>query len=167
MMKENTKEKLSKIKMLLLDVDGVLTDGRITYHSEGKELISFDVHDGYGITNAMKHGIIIGIITGRNSEAVKRRAIDLGITEFFPGSLNKTEPYEQIKIKYKLSDENIAYVGDDILDIPLLQKVGFPVATSNARREAKRYAEYITESPGGRGAVREVTDMILQAQNKI
>jgi 3-deoxy-D-manno-octulosonate 8-phosphate phosphatase (KDO 8-P phosphatase) len=166
-MKENTIEKLLKIKMLLLDVDGVLTDGRITYHSDGNELISFDVHDGYGITNAIKNGIIVGIITGRNSEAVKNRARDLGITEFYPGSLNKIEPYEQIKKKYNLSDENISYVGDDILDIPLLQKVGFPVATSNARREAKRYAEYVTESAGGRGAVREITDMILQAQNKI
>jgi 3-deoxy-D-manno-octulosonate 8-phosphate phosphatase (KDO 8-P phosphatase) len=166
-MKKDIEEKFRNIKMLILDVDGVLTDGTIIYNSEGKELIMFDVYDGFGITRAIQNGINIGIITGRTSEAVKNRAIDLGIKDFFEGAIDKIKPYEIIKEEHKLIDDEIAYVGDDILDIPLLQRVGLPIATKNARKEAKRFAEYITRNSGGNGAVREIIDFMLELQGKI
>lgn len=159
------KEKLKKIKILLLDVDGVLTDGSITYDSEGKNLLTFNVQDGFGIKNAMKNGLNIGVITGRKCEAVKHRIKDLGIKEFHWGVVNKMIPYERIKVKHKLADEEIAYIGDDIPDIPVLQKAGFAVITKNAVKEIKKYAHYITEVKGGNGAVREVIDMILSSKS--
>lgn len=151
--------------MLILDVDGVLTDGTLIYDNEGNNLIAFNVQDGYGINFAMNNGLTIGVITGRKSEAVKHRIKDLGIKDFYSGAIDKITPYNKIKEKYKYSDNEIAYIGDDILDIPLLQKVGLPIATKNARRETKKYAEYITQKKGGNGAVREVIDMIMNAKN--
>jgi len=161
------KDKLKKIKMLILDVDGVLTDGSITYDKEGNNLITFNVHDGYGINFALANGLSVGVITGRKSEAVKHRIKDLGIKDFFNGAIDKVTPYEKIKQKYNLSDDEIAYIGDDILDIPVLQRVGLPIVTKNARIETKKYAKYITQEKGGNGAVREVIDMILNAKNII
>jgi 3-deoxy-D-manno-octulosonate 8-phosphate phosphatase (KDO 8-P phosphatase) len=166
-MKKEITEKFRKIKMLLLDVDGVLTNGTIIYNSEGNELISFDVYDGFGITRAIQNGINVGIITGRTSEVIKNRAKDLGIKNYFEGAIDKIKPYEELKIKYNLANDEIAYAGDDILDIPLLQRVGLPIATKNARREAKRVAEYITQNSGGSGAVREIIDLLLEVQGKL
>jgi len=159
------KEKLKKIKMLLLDVDGVLTDGSITYDSEGNNLLTFNVQDGFGITHAMKNGLNVGIITGRKCDAVKHRIKDLGIKEFHWGAIDKVTPYEQVKKKYNLTDEEIAYIGDDILDIPVLQKVGFAVIPKNARKETRKYAHYVTDVKGGNGAVREVIDMIMNSKS--
>ena len=159
------KEKLKKIKMLLLDCDGVLTDGSITYDTEGNNLLTFNVLDGFGISHALKNGLNIGVITGRKCEAVKHRIKDLGIKDFYWGAVDKVTPYEEIKKKYDLKDEEVAYVGDDILDIPVLQKAGFAVITKNAVREARKYAHYVTELKGGNGAVREVIDMILNSRN--
>lgn len=161
------KDVLKKIKMLILDVDGVLTDGSITYDKDGNNLLSFNVHDGYGINFALANGLNIGIITGRKSDAVIHRINDLGIKDFYNGAIDKVTPYEKIKQKYNLSDEEIAYIGDDILDIPVLQRVGLPIVTKNARRETKKYAKHITHEKGGNGAVREVIDMILMAKNII
>lgn len=158
------KDKLKKIKMLLLDVDGVLTDGSITYDSEGNNLLTFNVHDGFGITHAIKNGLIIGIITGRKAGAVKHRMKDLGIKEFIWGATDKAAPYRQLKTKFNLADDEIAYIGDDIPDIPILQKVGFAVITKNARKETLKYADYVTSVKGGNGAVREVIDMIMNSK---
>ncbi len=158
------KEKLKKIKMLLLDVDGVLTDGSITYDSEGNNLLTFNVQDGFGIANALQNGLKIGVITGRKCEAVKHRIKDLGIKEFYWGAIDKATPYEQVKKKHDLTDEEIAYIGDDILDIPVLQKAGFAAIPKNARRETRKYAHYVTDAKGGNGAVREVIDMIMGSQ---
>ncbi len=158
--------KLKKIKAVLLDVDGVLTDGAIIYGADGIELKIFDSQDGFGIVNAIKQGIRVGIITARKSEVVERRAADLGIVDLYQGSIDKLTPYEKVKKTYSLGDAEIAYIGDDLLDLPLLQKVGFSAAPANAVRDVKMKVDYVAKASGGHGAVREVVDVILKAQKK-
>lgn len=162
----NLTTKLKKIKAILLDVDGVLTDGAIIYGADGIELKIFDSQDGFGIVNAIKQGIRVGIITARKSEVVERRAADLGIVDLYQGSIDKLTPYEKVKLNYSLGDSEIAYVGDDLLDLPLLQKVGFSAAPANAVRDVKMKVDYVAKASGGHGAVREVIDVILKAQKK-
>ncbi len=163
-MKKQLADRLKNIKMLLLDVDGVLTDGSIIYTSNGAELKIFNAHDGYGITKAIESGIRVGIITGRSSEAVERRAKELGIVDLYQGSVDKMTPYKELKEAYSLRDGEIAYIGDDMFDIPLLSEVGFSAAPTSARREVKRVVHYVTKASGGNGAVREVIDLILAAR---
>jgi 3-deoxy-D-manno-octulosonate 8-phosphate phosphatase (KDO 8-P phosphatase) len=163
---QNIVSKLRKIKAILLDVDGVLTDGAIIYGIDGLELKVFDSQDGFGIVNAIEQGIRVGIITARKSEVVERRAADLGIVDLFQGSIDKLTPYESVKRTYSLNDAEIAYVGDDLLDLPLLQRVGFSAAPANAVRDVKMKVDYVAKVKGGHGAVREVIDMILKAQKK-
>ncbi|MBM4175104.1 MAG: HAD-IIIA family hydrolase [Ignavibacteria bacterium] len=163
-MKKEVKEKLKKIKMLILDVDGVLTDGSIVYSSGGEEVKTFNVHDGYGIEKLHHEGIKVGIITGRNSAIVEKRAKDLKITDVAQGTIDKIPPAESFAKKYKFSLDNIAFMGDDLFDIPLLQKVGLSAAPKNARKEVKRIVHIVTKHEGGKGAVRELIDMILDAQ---
>lgn len=158
--------KLKKIRALLLDVDGVLTDGAIIYGADGIELKVFDSQDGYGIVNAINHGIRVGIITARKSEVVERRAADLGIVDLYQGSLDKLTPYQKVKEKYELEDSEIAYIGDDLLDLPLLQRVGFSAAPANAVRDVKMKVDYVAKERGGHGAVREIIDVILKARKK-
>ncbi len=159
--------KLKKVKAIFLDVDGVLTDGTIIYGSDGVEMKIFDIKDGFGITNAINNGIRVGIITGRQSELVKRRAAELGIVDLYQGSIDKITPFEEIKNIYSLDASEVAYVGDDILDLPLLRKVGFSAAPANAVREVKTKVDYVSKAGGGQGAVREIIDLILKAQKKI
>ncbi|HQT90435.1 MAG TPA: HAD hydrolase family protein [Candidatus Kryptobacter bacterium] len=158
--------KLKKIKAVLLDVDGVLTDGAIIYGADGVELKIFDSQDGFGIVNAIKQGIRVGIITARKSEVVERRAADLGIVDLYQGSIDKLTPYEKVKKTYSLGDAEVAYIGDDLLDLPLLQRVGFSAAPANAVRDVKMKVDYVAKASGGHGAVREVMDVILKAQKK-
>jgi len=155
--------KLAKIKLLLLDVDGVLTDGRIIYDSQGNELKAFDVKDGHGLKMIQRAGIQVGIITGRSSEVVRRRAAELGIDILYQGALRKLEPYREILDQYSLSDEQIAYVGDDIVDLPILRRVGFSATVADAIPDVLPLVDYVTARPGGRGAVREVCDLLLRA----
>ncbi len=159
--------KLKKIRAILLDVDGVLTDGAIIYGVDGIELKVFDSQDGFGIVNAIKLGIKVGIITARKSEVVERRAADLGIVDLYQGSIDKLTPYEKIKKNYSFQDSEVAYIGDDLLDMPLLQRVGFSAAPANAVRDVKMKVDYVAKSSGGHGAVREVIDLILEAQKKV
>lgn len=163
---QNFVQKLKRIKAILLDVDGVLTSGAIIYGLDGLELKVFDSQDGFGIVNAIKQGIRVGIITARRSEVVERRAADLGIVDLFQGSIDKLTPYENVKKKYSLTDAEIAYIGDDLLDLPLLQRVGFSAAPANAVRDVKMKVDYVAKVKGGHGAVREVIDLILKAQKK-
>ena len=159
-------EKAKKIKWFVFDVDGVLTDGKIIYDSEGREIKMFCVKDGIGIHMLNMVGIKTAIITGRSSETVDKRARELNITEVFQNSSNKLIHYQQLKEKYNLKDEEILYIGDDIVDIPILKRVGFPVSVPSASDDVKKYAIYITKKDGGNGAVREVIDMVLKIQNK-
>ncbi|MDZ7263731.1 MAG: HAD-IIIA family hydrolase [candidate division KSB1 bacterium] len=159
-------EKISKIKLLLLDVDGVLTDGSIILVGANEEIKVFHIHDGLGIKLAQANGIEVGIITGRSSEAVKRRCAELAINLLYEGRQNKLEAYEQIKRQLQLHDEEIAYVGDDLPDLPILKKAGLSCAVNDAREEVKAVAAFVTHRPGGKGAVREVIELILKHQGK-
>jgi 3-deoxy-D-manno-octulosonate 8-phosphate phosphatase (KDO 8-P phosphatase) len=159
-------EQLSKIKLLLLDVDGVLTDGRITYDNHGNELKSFDVKDGHGLKMLQRAGINIGIITGRSSEVVVRRAEELGIEILYQGALQKLEPYREILSTLDLTDEQVAYVGDDVVDLPILQRVGFSATVADAVPDVFPLVDYVASRPGGRGAVREICDLLLRASGR-
>jgi len=154
--------KLAAIKLLLLDVDGVLTDGRITYDNRGNELKSFDVKDGHGLKLLQRAGIAIGIITGRQSELVARRAAELGIEILYQGALRKLDPYLEILEQLGLDDRQVAYVGDDLIDLPVLRRVGFSATVSDAHPELVPLVDYVAGRPGGRGAVREICDLLLK-----
>jgi len=157
-------EKADRVRMLIVDVDGVLTDGRIIYGSGGLELKAFDAQDGLGLKLARRIGLVTAIVTGRTSEAVERRARELEIGEVRQGASNKLGVYEELLGRYAFSDEAVAYVGDDLEDLPVLRRVGFAVAVANAVLEVKREADYVTLREGGRGAVRELVELILEAK---
>lgn len=166
-MKKDLKERLKRIKLLILDVDGVLTDGSIVYSSTGEEIKTFNVHDGYGIELLRQIGIPVAIITGRTSQIVEKRAKDLKIDDLIQGTIDKVPAAETFAKKYKITFDEIAFMGDDLFDIPLLQKVGLSCAPKNARKEVKRIVHYVTKNEGGKGAVREVIDMILEVCKNI
>lgn len=170
MVKEVTDERLlgriRGIKLLILDVDGVMTDGRIIIDDAGLESKQFDVRDGHGLKILMRCGIDVVLLTGRKSRVVDHRAADLGITEVHQGVWNKPEVFDEILKGRKLAPEQTAYVGDDVVDIPLIKRVGFGVAVADACLEAIKAADYVTDHPGGRGAVREVCEVILKAQDR-
>ncbi len=159
-------QQLAKIKLLLLDVDGVLTDGRIIYDNQGNELKAFDVKDGHGLKMIQRAGIRVGIITGRNSAVVSHRAEELGIEILYQGALRKLEPYLEILAEQNLTDEQVAYIGDDIVDLPILQRVGFSATVADAIPEVFPCVDYITTRPGGGGAVREICDLLLRASGQ-
>ena len=156
---------LRSITFLLLDVDGVLTDGRIIYTDDGREGKAFHVRDGFGIVAFRKLGHRVGIITGRSSPVVTRRAEELGIDLVMQGVEDKFEVYSEIKKKYGLSDREVAYVGDDVPDLGVLGCAGFSAAPSDAHDRVKRAAMYVCKHKGGKGAVREVVDIIMAAQS--
>ncbi len=159
-------QKMNRIKLILMDVDGVLTDGGIILGNQGLEIKKFNVQDGAGITMARLAGLKVGILTGRISEAVQQRAKELNFDIVSQGHFNKLTEYEQIKLKLGLNDPEIAYIGDDILDLGVLRRVGLRIAVANARSEVKAEVDYTTVASGGNGAVREVVDLILKAQNQ-
>ncbi len=163
MNKKTIKEKAEKIRLLLLDVDGVMTDGSIILDNEGNELKRFHVRDGHGIKMLGKAGITVGIITGRRSKVVEIRAKELGITEVYQRIFRKSVVYEKLRKKYKCRDENIAFMGDDVVDQELLKRAGLSAAPSDAEEGAKKWADIVMEKGGGRGAVREFTDLILKS----
>jgi len=156
------RERLRDIRLLLLDVDGVLSDGRIVYDARGTEIKTFDVKDGHGIKMLQKAGLTVGIITGRQSEVVTVRAQELGIDLLYQGVADKGIPYREVLAKLALRDDQVAYIGDDVVDLPILRRVGFAVATADAVDDIRPYVHYVTTRSGGRGAVREVCDLILK-----
>jgi 3-deoxy-D-manno-octulosonate 8-phosphate phosphatase (KDO 8-P phosphatase) len=158
--------KARKIRMLILDVDGVMTDGGILLGSDSIEVKRFHVHDGIGIALAKAAGMLIGILTGRDSEAVRKRARELEIDEIQQGVIDKVKGYEAILKKYSLKDEEIAYIGDDLLDIPILRRAGLSICVANGVVEAKRVSHYVTKKKGGEGAVREAVERILTGKGK-
>jgi 3-deoxy-D-manno-octulosonate 8-phosphate phosphatase (KDO 8-P phosphatase) len=157
-------ERARQTRLLIMDVDGVLTDGRIIQDSHGHELKVFDVKDGHGIVMAHRAELKTALISGRASETITRRAQELGIELVFQKVWNKLEVYENILADSKLTHEHVAYIGDDVIDIPLLRRVGLAVAVADAVDEVKAAAHWITQRPGGQGAVREVIELILRAQ---
>ena len=153
---------LNKIKLLLLDVDGVMTDGRIIYFNDGGEAKAFDVKDGHGLKLIQRAGIRVGIITGRQSEVVARRAAELGIEIVYQGAKDKMQPFREIIEKLALEPFEVAYVGDDVVDLPVMRQVGFSATVADAVDDIKPYVDLVTSKPGGRGAVREVCDFLLK-----
>jgi len=142
-------------------VDGTLTRGEIILGDEGMELKHFDTRDGLGIAMASQAGIKVAIITGRVSGAVMTRAGELGVKDLFQGSIDKLKVYKSLLKRHNLTDQQVAFVGDDLLDLPVMKRVGLKVAVANASWELKALADYVTLASGGRGAVREVIDLLL------
>ncbi len=156
-------EKAKKVRLLATDVDGVMTDGSIVY-GENEEIKKFFVRDGAGIFLAQKAGIIIAFITVRESKILERRAEELEVSELHQGVKRKWDCIETLLKKYHLNKEEVGYIGDDVVDVPVLKRVGFPVAVEDAVEEVKEEAAYLTRTRGGRGAVREVIEVILKAK---
>jgi 3-deoxy-D-manno-octulosonate 8-phosphate phosphatase (KDO 8-P phosphatase) len=159
-------QRLKKIRLLLLDVDGVMTDGRIIFDSNGVESKFFNVKDGHGIKMLQRAGIEVGIISGRESKVVANRAAELGIERVFQKAIDKLSPYLRILADTGLSDDEVAFIGDDLIDIPVLKRVGFAAAPADAVAEVLPFTHFVTRNSGGWGAVREVSDMLLKAQGK-
>lgn len=157
------REIAKNIKLLILDVDGVLTDGSIILDNEGNEFKMFHVRDGHGVKMLTRAGIRVAIITGRSSDVVLRRAKEIGVTDVYQGIFKKSVVYEELLKKYNLKDEEIAFMGDDIVDIELLRRAGLPAVPADADEETKGFAEFISTKEGGRGAVREFIDFILKS----
>jgi 3-deoxy-D-manno-octulosonate 8-phosphate phosphatase (KDO 8-P phosphatase) len=155
-----------KIEVLVLDVDGVLTDNTIYLNDEGVESKKFSILDGMGIWMAIRGGMQVALISGRKSKATELRARQLGIKHVFLGGIDKVKIYRELKRTLKFKDDQVAFVGDDILDIPLLKLVGLPICVKNADARAKKYAKLVTKTKGGEGAIREVVEFILKAKRK-
>jgi 3-deoxy-D-manno-octulosonate 8-phosphate phosphatase (KDO 8-P phosphatase) len=152
------------IRLLAMDVDGVLTDGRIVLDHQGHELKRFHVHDGQGITLAQRAGLHIAWISGRTSGAVGQRAAELGVTRVYQGISDKEHALQELLVQTGLTASMAAYIGDDLGDIPILRRVGLPIAVADALPEVRACAVWITQRAGGQGAVREVIDLLLHAQ---
>lgn len=159
-------EKAKKIRCLICDVDGVLTDGRLYLDNFGNEQKAFHVQDGMGLKMLMAAGIEVAVITTSQTALIDHRMKQLGIRHYFKGQLEKQTAYEQLKSELQLSDDAFAYVGDDLPDLAIIKRVGFGVAVANAVPQVKEFALWQTQSSGGNGAVREVCDFILNAQHK-
>lgn len=151
--------------MILMDLDGCLTTGHIVYSSSGADIKLFHTHDGFGITRAKELGMLFAVISGKSSAVNHRRVTKLGIDHLYEDIADKTVPFEELKIKYGFKNENFAYIGDDEFDIPLLKLVGFASCPESAVDEVKNHVHYVCKKAGGNGAVRELIDMILKAQN--
>jgi 3-deoxy-D-manno-octulosonate 8-phosphate phosphatase (KDO 8-P phosphatase) len=159
-------QRAAKIKLLLMDCDGVMTDGRIFVLEAGDDQKAFYARDGLGIDLFHRAGLKTGVISGRNSTALDRRARGLGMSFIWQGNENKRQAFHETLVESGLSSEDVAFIGDDLSDIPLMRQSGFAIAVGNAAEETKEVAHYITEAKGGRGAVREVCELILKAQHK-
>ena len=159
-------ERIQKIKVLVMDVDGVMTDGQIIYDSSGKETKNFSVLDGYGLVMWRRSGFKSAIITARASKVVSLRAGDLKIDKVYLDAYPKMEAYQKLVKDLKVKDEEVCFIGDDLPDMEVLQRVGFAVAVPNAVQEVKKIVHHITDRKGGEGAVREVIELILKTQGK-
>ncbi|MFC1807337.1 KdsC family phosphatase [Candidatus Omnitrophota bacterium] len=153
-----------KIKLLIMDVDGVLTPGYIAVTDKGQELKIFDVHDGFGLMLWRREGFKSAIITAGDAAAVQKRADCLKIDCVYLKAMNKLIAYEDIKNKLNIGDEQICFIGDDLIDIPILRRVGFPCCVSNARKELLPFVKYVTKNSGGRGAIREIIEILLKGK---
>jgi 3-deoxy-D-manno-octulosonate 8-phosphate phosphatase (KDO 8-P phosphatase) len=164
---ESVWEKAKKIKLILFDCDGILTDGGLYVLPSGDEFRRFHVHDGYGIRLLHRNGIGTGIISGKDSEAVRKRASYLGMEFVRLGITDKQEVIKEIIDLTRLAAEEVAFVGDDVFDLEAMKIVGLSVSTPNAQSEVREAVDHVTQTRGGEGAAREIAQMILQAQGKI
>lgn len=162
----NCLPKAKAIKLFLFDVDGVLTDGSIAYTDEGSEIKTFNARDGFGMNLLRQAGVEIGLITARSSEALMRRVQDLNLTHVYQGKRKKIEVFEEIITSLSLAPSEVAYMGDDWLDLALLSRVGFSATVADAAPEVQKIVDYVARRRGGRGAVREVCELILDAKGQ-
>ena len=156
--------KAAKIKLVIFDVDGVLTDGSLFFGHDGREYKVFHSRDGHGMKMLRQSGVEIGIITARSSQAVAHRMANLGLEHVYQGQLEKMPAYEKLKDKLGLSAEEIAYVGDDVIDLPIMTRVGFAVTVADGHDEVVKRSHWQTSLPGGRGAARQVCEFIMKAR---
>lgn len=163
----SARKRAEKIKLLILDVDGVLTDGGLYYDHKGNVTKRFNVQDGLGIKFAQQAGLELAVITGLNHGAVEKRVTELGITEYYPGQKEKLPFYEKLLADKGFTDEEVAYIGDDWIDAPVMVRVGLPMAVKNAQPEIFGIAGWISSKEGGHGAVREAISFILTAQGRL
>ncbi len=160
-------ERAAKIKLLILDIDGVLTDGQLYYNKEGEAMKSFHARDGLGIRLLLENGVQVAIITGRESELVAKRAKELGIPFVYQGRVNKLEALNELMLHLNLDFSELAMMGDDIIDLPILTRVGFASCPKDAHEGILKYVHFVANKEGGQGAVRELVDLILVAQDKL
>ena len=163
---QDVKQRALRVRLAVFDVDGVLTDGRLYYGAGGEELKVFHVHDGQGLKRLQAAGVILAVISGRDSAAVTRRMQDLGIEHVFQGDEHKLPIFERLLKRLGVSADETACIGDDLPDMPLLQRAGLAVAVADALPAVKQIAHHVTVARGGRGAAREVCDLILAAQTR-
>jgi 3-deoxy-D-manno-octulosonate 8-phosphate phosphatase (KDO 8-P phosphatase) len=156
----------ARVRLLLMDCDGVLTDGRITLLENGDEEKSFHTRDGHGLVLLHRAGLQSGVISGRTSSAVERRARDLGMRYVRQGTWDKIKDFEELLAEAGLDGREVAFIGDDVTDVPLMRRVEFAIAVADASHETRAAAHYVTQLPGGFGAVREVCELILKAQGR-
>jgi 3-deoxy-D-manno-octulosonate 8-phosphate phosphatase (KDO 8-P phosphatase) len=161
----NIAEKAKKIKFLILDVDGVLTDNRLYYSDDGNEMKTFYTRDGHGMVLLQKSGVPIGIITGRKSKLLERRCQDLKIEHLYQGVPDKLPSFMDLMYKLDIDLDEVAYVGDDILDLPILMRVGLSVTPADGDPEVKPRVDYVSPHIGGKGVVREVCEIIMRSQD--
>ncbi len=157
-------EKAAGIRLLIFDVDGVLTDGSLFIGDDGQEYKAFNSRDGHGIKMLQKHWVIVAIITGRTSRVVEHRMENLGVSHVYQGKLEKLPAFEELIAKLGISAEETAYVGDDVVDLPIMRRVGLAIAVQDAHELVRKHSHWQTPSPGGRGAARDVCEMLMQAR---
>ena len=160
-------EKAARIRLLIFDVDGVLTDGSLFLGDDGQEYKAFNSRDGHGIKMLLSHGMEVAIITGRTSEVVKHRMANLGVSRLYQGQHDKTEAFGELLRDMNLAPDQVAYVGDDVVDLPVMRQVGLAIAVQDAHPLVKKHAHWQTPSSGGRGAARDVCEMLLEAMGKL
>lgn len=157
-------DKARQIRLLIIDVDGVMTDGGLFFDNRGEEYKRFNSLDGHGLRMALECGVEIAVITGRQSNIVDHRMSELGVSRVYQGSRDKLPSFEKLLRDTGLETGQVAYVGDDLPDLPIMRRVGFAIAVQNAHGFVKQHSDWVTSARGGCGAVREVTDFILQSQ---
>jgi 3-deoxy-D-manno-octulosonate 8-phosphate phosphatase (KDO 8-P phosphatase) len=157
-------EKAARIRLLIFDVDGVLTDGSLFIGDDGQEYKAFNSRDGHGIKMLLGYDIEVAIITGRTSNVVEHRMKNLGITRIYQGQLDKMQAYRDLSEKLGVADEEIAYVGDDVVDLPVMRRVGLAIAVQDAHPLVRKHSHWQTPSPGGRGAARDACEMLMEAK---
>jgi 3-deoxy-D-manno-octulosonate 8-phosphate phosphatase (KDO 8-P phosphatase) len=160
-------ERAKRTRLVIFDVDGVLTDGSLYIGDDGQEYKAFNSRDGHGMTMIQQTGVRLAIITGRSSEVVRIRMESLGIEHVFQGKRDKLPAYAELKDALGIPDEHIAYVGDDVVDLPIMRRVGLSIAVADAHPLVQRHAHWQTRSPGGRGAGRDVCELIMEAQGNL
>jgi 3-deoxy-D-manno-octulosonate 8-phosphate phosphatase (KDO 8-P phosphatase) len=160
-------ERAARIRLVIFDVDGVLTDGSLYLGDDGQEYKAFNSRDGHGMVTLQETGVLLAVITGRSSEVVRIRMESLGVAHVYQGRRDKLPAYEELKATLGLADGDVAYVGDDVVDLPIMRRVGLAIAVADAHHLVRQHAHWSTGTGGGRGAAREVCELILEAQGNL